>query len=102
MIKPGGRAIIIRVKYRPEEVGRCVTTVRLLAPYQEFVTPSGQRAANGEPNPMWYVVGRVEACASPEIAMDLLGFGLYPATHLLPLDEDDDPVEKYHEWEAGK
>lgn len=92
-LRPGGLALIIRWPWSPslnpeEFKGRCVETVKLLAPDEVITTPDGGHLHNWSPIPLWYIIGDVKTEFLSGRIVD--GFALLRPTYLIPLNGDPD------------
>lgn len=57
-LKPGGLALVVKSRYCPANLGKCVTTERLLVPDERIETPVGQ-IHNWFSRPIWYCTGNI-------------------------------------------
>ncbi|HHS9692468.1 TPA: hypothetical protein ACTW9J_002769 [Klebsiella michiganensis] len=95
-LRAGGMALIID-SATPEEVGRCVSLIKLIPVRGSFTSPQGRPTNNAGENPAWLVTGDVKARLggdSPIWAGN--GWALYPSQYLMPIDGDDFSNEDEH------
>lgn len=57
-LKPGGLAFVIKSRTCPANLGKCVTTERLLLPDEVVKTPIGE-IHNWFSRPIWYCTGNI-------------------------------------------
>lgn len=82
---PGGLAIVLKA-HIGSNIGKCVTTERLLAPNEEIDTPDGGKLQNWRKQPMWYITGNIQTeFFSGRIGV---GYGIAPAANLLPINPE--------------
>lgn len=82
---PGGLAIVLKALIG-SNIGKCVTTERILAPGEEIDTPDGAKLQNWTKRPMWYITGNIKTeFFSGRIGV---GYGIAPAAHLLPINPE--------------
>lgn len=88
-LRPGGLAILMRSHF-PSNVGACVTTVELLAPGSQVVTPEGP-IENWTKMPLWYITGNVRTeFFSGRI---IHGHALARPSSLLPIGDFDEAID---------
>jgi len=86
-LKPGGLALVVKSQYYPSNIGKCVTTERLLLPDDRIDTPIGE-IHNWSSRPVWYCTGdiRVEYFSGRVC----YGHALIRPGDLIPLNGDPD------------
>lgn len=89
-LRAGGMALIID-SATPEEIGRCVSLIRLIPVNSSFTSPVHERPSNnGGDIPAWLVTGNVEAKLGKGAPLWAgKGWALYPPQYLIPIDGDD-------------
>lgn len=83
-----------------EEIGRCVSLIKLIPVRGTFTSPQGRISNNAGEIAAWLVTGDVKACLgdnSPTWAGN--GWALYPPQYLMPIDGDDFSNEDQHQKE---
>ena len=98
-LRAGGMALIIDSS-TPEEIGRCVSLIKLIPVCGSFTSPQGRPTNNAGENPAWLVTGDVKARLggnSPIWAGN--GWALYPPHYLIPIDGGDFSSEDEHQKE---
>lgn len=85
-LKAGGLAMVIK-SHDGDEVGRCVSLLRLIQPGEFFTAPDGTECHHSSKyKPAWLVTGNV----NPGTARPWLkGWAVFYPQHLLPIDGDD-------------
>lgn len=91
MIKPGGLALVLKSHF-PENVGKCVTTERLIQPKEQFPGPDGKPIANWTSYPAWYITGAVKMEFFSGRVVE--GYCLIHPEHLLPINPDVEAMER--------
>lgn len=82
---PGGLALVLKAK-RPTNIGKCVTTKRIVRPDESVITPDGMEMHNWTSKTVWYITGDVTTeFFSGRIGV---GYGLLPASYLLPINPE--------------
>lgn len=102
-LRAGGLALIID-SAKPEDIGKCVTTLRLIPANGSFDSPRGRATKNHADFSAWLVSGDVEApIFGAHPAWAARGWSLYPPQYLMPIDgmEESPDVEQQKETEHG-
>lgn len=87
-LKPGCLALIIDSN-KQSEIGKCVTTVELVAPRGSFKSPHGRPTLNCGDCQCWLVTGDVKSEMGKESPIwSGNGWALYPPQYLMPIDGD--------------
>ncbi|HHS9552222.1 TPA: hypothetical protein ACTXCE_003326 [Raoultella planticola] len=88
-LRAGGMALIID-SATPEEIGRCISLVKLIPVRGSFTSPQGRPSNNAGEIPAWLVTGNVEAKLGKGAPLWAgKGWALYPPQYLIPIDGDD-------------
>lgn len=88
-LKAGSLALIVKSE-ATEDVGKCVTLVKLVSPGQTFVAPDGIECYfRNEFEKSWVVIGDIYAGEFNGKKV-FYGWAIYPPERLLPIDGDDD------------
>lgn len=88
-LRAGGLAMIIGSNQQ-SDIGKCVTTVELVAPRGSFKSPLGRPSINGSDYLCWLVTGDVKSemgKGSPIWTGN--GWALFPPQYLMPIDGED-------------
>ncbi|MBZ7829921.1 hypothetical protein [Raoultella planticola] len=98
-LRAGGMALIID-SATPEEIGRCVSLVKLIPVHGSFTSPQGRPSNNAGGIPAWFVTGDVKAKLGDDSPIWAgKGWSLYPPQYLIPIDGDDFSNEDEHQKE---
>lgn len=86
-LKAGGLALVLR-SHDEDEIGRCVTLVRLLLSGERFTAPDGTECLHlARYKPAWLVSGNVKPGTERPW---LHGWAVFPPRSLMPIDGDPD------------
>ncbi|HFT3314746.1 TPA: hypothetical protein ACHV9Z_005237 [Klebsiella pneumoniae] len=84
----------------PEEIGRCVSLIKLIPVRGSFISPQGRSTNNAGEIPAWLVTGDVKASLGDDSPIWAgKGWSLYPPQYLMPIDGDDFGSEDQHQNE---
>ncbi|WP_400237705.1 hypothetical protein [Klebsiella michiganensis] len=98
-LRAGGMALIID-SATPEEIGRCVSLIKLIPVRGSFTSPQGRHSNNAGEIPAWFVTGDVKAKLGDDSPIWAgKGWALYPPQYLMPIDGDDFSNEDEHQKE---
>ncbi|WP_312423661.1 hypothetical protein [Kosakonia cowanii] len=88
-LKSGCLALIIDSN-KQSDIGKCVTTVELVAARGSFKSPHGRQTVNCSDCACWLVTGDVKSEMGKESPVwSGNGWSLYPPQYLMPIDGDD-------------
>lgn len=88
-LRAGGMALIIDSN-KQSDIGKCVTTVELVAARGSFKSPHGRPTVNCSDCQCWLVTGDVKSEMGKESPIwSGNGWSLFPPQYLMPIDGDD-------------